>query len=156
MNLPPVLFRLAAAGFAALVLAGCEYEAPLTAQPTGKIDPRLVGDWRSIDGKDLMRVRAFDESRYAISYNSDVYAAWHSDFAPLPLISVLHLDPRNRKYSFLTWDLSAGDGRLRLQVINSKVVPKDLPDPAALQQALLARQSDAALYVHRQDYLRER
>ena len=35
-----------------LMLSGCDYDFPLTAKPTHKIDPRLVGDWSLEMNKD--------------------------------------------------------------------------------------------------------
>lgn len=137
-------------------LTGCEYDLPLTPQPTRDVDPRLVGDWRSTDGKDLMKVRRLDDTRYVVSYNNDLWSGWHSDVADVALVSLLHLDPANRKHSFLEWTLAADGRRLRLRVVSSKVVSKDLRDSAALREAVRRHHGHPEFYVHEENYTRER
>lgn len=64
-----------------LNFSGCEgdYAIPITSGPTRKIDQRLVGNWASKDGTDKLRVRRLDDSIYIVSYNGDLFRAFHSD-----------------------------------------------------------------------------
>jgi cytochrome c2 len=105
---------IAAACFFAL--CGCEYEVPLTAKPTRKIDEKLVGDWISTDGKEKMKVRRLDDSIYIVSYNGDLFGAFHSDVAKTSFVSVQDIDSADRKYAYLTWKLSDDGKRLGLRV----------------------------------------
>lgn len=149
-----VLATLGVAVLGVLTLSGCEYDVPLTAKPTRAIESKLIGDWRSPDGKDLMKIRQLDDTSYAVTYNGDLYRAHHTETGGQPWVSVLHLDPSNRKYSFLTWTLT-GDARgLRLRVVSSKVVSKELADSTALQRALEKNSSHPALFGFEQDYRR--
>jgi hypothetical protein len=140
----------------ALAFAGCEYEFPLTAQPTRATDEKLIGDWISVDGLDTMKVRRLDDTTYAIAYNGDLYTAQHTEFAGTAFVSALHLDPQNRKYSFLAWNLSDGDTRLRLRVVSSKIIPKETRDRAALQARLREHLANPALYGVTKSYTRVR
>ena len=61
------------------VISGCDYEVPITAGPTRKLDERLLGNWISKDGKEKMKVRRLDDSTYIGSYDGDLFRAFHSD-----------------------------------------------------------------------------
>ena len=63
----------------ALALAGCEFEAPITENPTRPTNDKLVGTWKAIEGSDVMKVRQLDAATYVVSYNGDLYSAHHSD-----------------------------------------------------------------------------
>src|SRR5262249_7470697 len=91
----------------------CEgvYDVPITSAPTQKIDGRLVGDWKEKDGKDVMKVRKYDDSVYIISYAGDLYRGFHSATAKLPFITVQDIDNPSRKYAYFVYRLS-DDGAL--------------------------------------------
>ena len=125
---------IAAACF--FTLAGCEYEVPLTAKPTRKVDERLLGDWTSKDGKEKMKVRRLDDFIYVVSYDEVLYRAFHSDFAKTAFVSVQDIDSPERKYAFLTWKLSDDGKRLGLRVVNSKVIPNENKDSETIQKLL--------------------
>jgi len=115
-------------------LSGCEYEVPLTAKPTRKVDEKLVGDWVSKDGKDKMKVRRLDDSIYIVSYNGDLFRAFHSDVARTSFVSVQDIDSPDRKYAYLTWKLSDDGKRLGLRVVNTKVIPNENKDSETIQK----------------------
>jgi hypothetical protein len=123
---------LAAACFFAL--CGCEYQVPLTSKPTRKVDEKLVGDWISKDGKDKMKVRRLDDSIYIVSYNGDLFRAFHSDVAKNSFVSVQDIDSPDRKYAYLTWKLSDDGKRLGLRVVNTKVIPNENKDSDNIQK----------------------
>lgn len=140
----------------ALALAGCEFEAPITEKPTRPTIDKLVGTWKAVGDTDVMKVRQLDASTYIVSYNGDLYSAHHSDLGGVPYVSVLHLDPQNRKYSFLTWRLSDADERLTLRVVSSKVIPKETPSSAALRALLEKEAKNPTLLGEELHYTRER
>ena len=150
----PHLLVGAAVAIGGFLLAGCEYDFPIAPKPTRAIDAKLMGDWVSVDGKDTMKVRQLDDTTYVVSYNHELYSAIHTDLESVPFVSVLHLDPTNRKYAFLTWALSDGDSRLRLRVVSSKVIAKDTRDSAALQAQLKRQAGNPDLFGFQQDYTR--
>ena len=121
----------------ALVIGGCTYDEPITAKPTRKIEPGLIGDWTSAsDQKEQMRVRQLDERTYVLSYEEELYRAYHSDAAGLPLVSVQSLQPDQRKYAYLTWKLAADGKTLTLRVVNDKVIPETLKSSSAVRKRL--------------------
>ena len=71
-----------------LSFLGCEYEVPITASPTRKVEEKLLGDWISKDGKDKMKVRRLDDFIYVILMNDGLVRAYHSEVAKTPFVSV--------------------------------------------------------------------
>jgi hypothetical protein len=135
-------------------LAGCTYDEPITPKPTRKIEPRLLGDWKAAEDKDFMRVRKLDDSTYVLTYNEDLYRAYHSDVAGLQLVSVQSLVD-DRKYAYLTWKLSADGKVLSLRVVASKVIPDELKTSKAVQKALKENASNPALFEEEFKYNRQ-
>ena len=119
-----------------LTLSGCDYEVPLTSKPTRKVDEKLLGDWVSKDGKEKMKVRRLDDSIYIVSYNGDLYRAFHSDVAKTAFVSVQDIDSTERKYAYLTWKLSDDGKRLGLRVVNNKVIPNENKDSESIQKLI--------------------
>lgn len=116
------------------MFTGCEYEVPLTSKPTRKVDERLIGNWTSESEKDKMKVRRLDDSIYIVSYNGDLFRAFHSDVARRAFVSVQDIESSERKYAYLAWKLSEDGRQLVLQVVSREVIPKDLKDSAAIQK----------------------
>lgn len=134
-----------------LLLPGCNYDVPLTAKPTQKIDARLLGDWQIVDKEsqktEYLNVRLFDDSTYVVVMDGDVYRAFHSDFAGTALLSVQDLNADARKYVYFVWRLSADNAHLTLLGVNNKIVPESTKDRAALQKLIKANLSNPALLV---------
>jgi hypothetical protein len=129
-----------------LALAGCNYDAALTAKPTRKVDERLLGDWLGgDDGKDIMTVRQFDDFNYVVAMDHDIYRASHSDFAGTAFITVQELE-KARKYLYLTADVSADGRKLTIRTVNTRVVTEETKGRAALQKLIQANLTNPALY----------
>jgi hypothetical protein len=150
------LFSTGCAAFLGLaLLAGCTYDEPITAKPTRKIEPRLLGEWKAAsEEKGVMKVCKLDDSNYVLTYDGELYRAFHSDFAGLPLVSVQELDG-NRKYAYLTWKLSDDGKVLTLRVTDTKVITEDLKTTAAVQKALKANASNPGLFDEENKYNRQ-
>lgn len=132
---------------AAFLLAGCNYEVPLTARATRNVDARLLGVWLGgDDGKDNMVVRSFDEGTYVVAMDHDLYRAYHSDFAGTAFVSVQDLNADNRKYVYFTWKLSPDNTQLTLVGVSNKVVPETVKDRGAIQKLIKANLANPALY----------
>ena len=133
-----------------LFLSGCDYDFPLTAKPTHKIDPRLVGDWAPVDKEDakdeIMHVRDFDGSNYAVSMDKDVYRAFHSDFANTTFLSVQDLNATNRKYLYFVWTLSADGNQLSLKGIDTKVIPETTKSASEVQRLIKQQLQNPKLF----------
>jgi hypothetical protein len=134
---------------AVLLLAGCDYDAPLTPAPTHPIDPRLLGDWEPVkpaDPKDPgMHVRQWDDATYAVAIDSDVYRVFHSDFAGMAFVSAQDLNSSARKYCYYTWSLSADGTQLTLRRVRNELVPEKTMPAAAIQQLIKANLANPKL-----------
>lgn len=101
------LALVAVAVVCCLSFSGCDgdYAVPITSRPTRKIDQRLLGNWVSKDGTDKLKVRSLDDSIYIVSYNGDLFRAFHSDVGKTSFVSLQDIESTGRKYSYLTYKL---------------------------------------------------
>jgi hypothetical protein len=144
---------------AALLLGGCNYDVPLTRNPTRKIDERLLGDWLGgDDGKDLMNVRELDAATYIIAFDSDIYRAIHSDFAGASFVSVesLQLGSEHGKYAYLSWTLSPDGNQLTLRMVSNRIIPETTKGRVALQQLIKANLNNPALFGEPLEFTRKK
>ena len=74
-----------------------------------------------------MDIRLYDDRHYVIAYNGEIYRAFHSDVAGMPLMSVQNLNDRERKYVVLEWKLSEDGKRLTIRVVSPESYPRALP-----------------------------
>ena len=148
--------RCILAFFFAAILAGCEYEVPLTAQPSHRIDARLIGDWSGDGGKEKMKVRRWDDTAYVVWYNGELFRAYHSEAAGIDFVSVQAVEPENRRWSYMLWKLSPDGRELSLRSVNSKVVPKTVTDPAALHELLKKNAANPDLFNEEARFAREK
>jgi hypothetical protein len=137
------------AAYCCFVFSGCVYDVPITAKPTHKIDERLLGDWTSKEGKDKktnkMKIVRVDDYNYVVSYNGDLYRAYHSDVAKTAFVSVQILDSAKPKYAYSAWKLS-DDGTLIGRAVSDKVIPDETKDSASVQKLLEKNLQNPALF----------
>jgi hypothetical protein len=150
-----------AISIAFLALLGCEYDVPITSEPTRKIEPTLLGDWTSThlnnnDCKERLKVRKYDESSYIISLDGNLHRAWHSDVADIPFITVQNLDSPQRKYSYFRWTLSDDGKGITLHRVNSKLIPEDTRDSATVVNILRANVGNSKLFEDETRFTRNR
>ena len=107
-----------------LAFTACQYEVPITSDPTRNVQERLLGDWTSDDGKEKLKLRRFDDSTYIVYYDGDLFRAYHSDVAETAFASVQDINSNDRKYAFVVWKLSDDGKRLSLRNVSDKVIPK--------------------------------
>ena len=129
-----------------LALAACHYEVPITSSPTRKVQEQLLGNWVSLDGRENMRVRRLEDRTYVVYYDGDLFRAYHSDLAELPMVSVQDLNSNDRKYAYVTWKLSDDGNRLTLRSVNDKVIPKELKDSGAAAALLTKNARNPELF----------
>jgi hypothetical protein len=126
-----------------VLFSGCNYELPLTAKPTRRIEERLIGDWiTSSSGEqkeEILHVRRWDDSTYAVAFDNDLYRASHSDLDGTSFLSVQDLNSSERKYLYMLFSLSADGQKLGLQTMSAKVVPEKIRSQGAIQK--LVRQN---------------
>jgi hypothetical protein len=129
-----------------LAFSACEYEVPITSNPTRKVEERLLGDWSSLDGKEKMKVRRLDDSIYIVYYDGDLFRAYHSDVAETAFVSVQDINSRDRKYAYVVWKLSDDGKRLSLRNVQSKVIPKEQKDSARVAELLKENSKNPELF----------
>ncbi|HKB56352.1 MAG TPA: hypothetical protein VKC51_02075 [Lacunisphaera sp.] len=155
-NLSPAW--LIAAG--CLLFTGCNYEVPLTAKPTHQIDARLLGDWVAMDPdakkEEIMSVRKFDDTTYAVALDNDIYRVFHSDFAGVAFVSAQDLNSDERKYCYYRWSLSADGRQLTLQGVSTKLVPEKTMPAAAIQKLIKDNLANPALFEKELRYTRKK
>src|SRR6267378_3375045 len=147
---------VAAAG--CLGLSGCDgdYSVPITSSPTRKIDQRLLGNWVSRTGTEKMKVRKFDDSNYMVSYDNDLYRAYHSDIGNTSFVSAQEIDSANRKYVYLTFKLPNDGEQLELRGVDDKVIPKETKSTATVQKLIKKNLQNSHLFGDEAHYVREK
>lgn len=139
-----------------LAFAACEYEVPITPSPTRKVEERLLGDWVSLDGKEQMKVRRFDDNIYIVYYDGDLFRAYHSDVAETPFVSAQDINSRERKYAYVVWKLSNDGKRLSLRSVQSTVIPKEQKDSARVAELLKENTKNPELFGEEIEFNKEK
>src|SRR6186997_1144384 len=119
-----------------LALGACQYDVPITSSPTRKVREQLLGNWRSSDGKEELKLRRLDDSIYIVYYDGDLFRAYHSDVAETPFATIQDLNSSDRKYAYVMWKLSDDGKNLRLRSVSDKIVPQESKDSAAVAMLL--------------------
>jgi hypothetical protein len=138
-----------------LAFTACEYEVPITPSPTRKVQEQLLGNWISLDGKENMRVRRWDDSTYIVYYDGDLFRAYHSDVADTPFVSVQDLNSNDRKYAYVIWKLSDDGKRLSLRSVN-KLIPKETKDSAMVAALLTKNVRNPELFGEEIEFRKEK
>ena len=143
-------------GLYSLAFTACQYDLPVTSAPTRRVQEQLLGNWKSSDGKEELKVRSLDDSVYILYYDGDLFSAYHSDVAQTPFVSVKDLNSGDRRYAYITWKLS-GDGKnLKLRNVNDKVVPKETKDSAAVVALLRKNARNPELFGEEIEFRKEK
>lgn len=139
-------------------LSGCEgdYVVPITSTPTRKIEQRLLGNWVSKAGTERMKVRKFDDSNYIVSYDGDLYRAYHSDLNKTSFVSAQEIDSAGRKFVYLAYKLSDDGHELQLRAVDDKVIPKETRDSVSVQKLLKKNLQNSQLFGDEGRYVREK
>jgi hypothetical protein len=145
-----------AIGLFSLALGSCNYDVPITSAPTRNVEQRLLGDWISLDGKENMSVRRFDDKTYVVYYDGDFFRVYHSDIAKTAFATVQDLNSSDRKYAYVIWKLSDDGKSLRLRNVNEKVVPKQTKDSAAVVALLTKNASNPDLFGEEIEFRKEK
>ena len=135
LRLPPFRNLLVALFFAACCTS-CEWEVPLTSQPTRSVDEQLLGDWEPKEADERISVGRWGQKEYVVFYMGDFYRAFHSDFEKQPLISVQEIKTPRRNFSVIHYQLSADGKTLTLKAVKPDLVSDRVKTSASLQKAL--------------------
>jgi hypothetical protein len=141
-----------------LSFSACEgdYAVPITSRPSRKVDQRLLGNWVSKDGTDKIKVRRFDDSIYIVSYNGDLFRAFHSDIGKMTFISLQDIESTGRKYLYLSYKLSDDGERVDVRAVDTKLIPKELKDSAAVQKLLAKNSGNPGLFGDEGHFTKEK
>ena len=139
-----------------LWFAGCQYDVPITSSPTRKVQPALVANWRSLDGKEELKVRRLDDSTYVLYYDGDLFRAYHSDLGNIPFVSVQDLNANDRKYAYIVWKLSDDGNKLSLRNVNDKVIPKETKSSATIVALLMKNAANPELFGEEIEFRKEK
>ena len=116
----------------------------------------MLGNWRSTDGKEELKLRRFDDGTYIVYYDGDLFRAYHSDIAETPFVSVQDLNSNDRKYAYIIWKLSDDGRNLKLRSVNDKVVPKETKDSATLVELLTKNARNSELFGEEIEFRKEK
>jgi hypothetical protein len=102
-----------------------------------------------------MRVRRLDDSTYVVYYDGDLFRAYHSDVAEMPLVTVQDLNSNDRKYAYVVWKLSSDGKALTLRSVN-KLIPKETKDAAAVAALLTKNARNPELFGEEIEFRKEK
>ena len=145
-----------AIGLCCLAFAACQYEVPITSAPTRKVQEQLLGNWRSSDGKEELKLRRLDDGVYIVYYDGDLFRAYHSDVADTPFATVQDLKSTDRKYAYMVWKLSDDGKHLRLRNVSDKVISKETKDSAAVVALLIKNAGNSELFGEEIEFRKEK
>jgi hypothetical protein len=143
-------------GLCVLAFDACQFEVPVTSNPTRKVQEQLLGNWISLDGKEDMRVRRLDDSTYVVYFDGDLFRAYHSDVGEIPLVSVQDINSKDRKYAYVVWTLSDDGKRLNLRSVQSKVIPTEQRDSATVAELLKENAKNPELFGEEIEFNKEK
>jgi hypothetical protein len=136
-----------------LMLGACDYDVPITAEPTRHVDSRLSGRWKPValdHEKDTLIIRDIDDDHYVIAYDGEAYLAYHSDVAGLPLVSVRSAG----RYLYFAWWLSDDGKRLTLRQVSTEVIAPREAEKGAVTKLIEMNRNDARLLKDPCEYIR--
>jgi hypothetical protein len=139
-----------------LPLGACQYDVPITSSPTRKVQEQLLGDWRSSDGKEELKLRRLDDGVYIVYYDGDLFRAYHSDVAETPFATVQDLNSNDRKYAYVVWKLSDDGKHLSLRNVSDKVIPKEIKDSDTVTALLTKNASNTELFGEEIEFRKEK
>lgn len=93
-----------------------------------------------------MNVRKLDAFTYIVSYDGDLYRAFHSDFEGKAFLSVQDLNPAPGRYLYLVYRLSDDGSQVVLTPLNPDLLPSSATDQASIQDAIRKNLSNPKLF----------
>jgi hypothetical protein len=120
------------------------------------VQEQLLGNWRSSDGKEELKLRRLEDSVYIVYYDGDLFRAYHSDIADTPFATVQDLNSNVRKYAYMVWKLSDDGKHLRLRSVSDKVIPKETKDSATVVALLTKNARNPELFGEEIEFNKEK
>ena len=116
----------------------------------------MLGNWRSTDGKEELKLRRLDDSTYIVYYDGDLFRAYHSDVAETPFATVQDLNSSDRKYAYVIWKSSDDGKNLRLRSVSDKIVPKETKDSVNVVALLTKNARNPELFGEEIEFRKEK
>jgi hypothetical protein len=145
-----------AIGLCSLAFAACQYEVAITSAPTRKVQEQLLGNWRSSDGKEELKLRRLDDNIYLVYYDGDLFRAYHSDVAETPFATLHDLNSNDRKYAYVVWKLSDDGKHLSLRNVSDKVISKETKNSGTVVALLTKNASNPELFGEEIEFRKEK
>ncbi len=101
-------------------------------------------------------MRRLDNENYVVSYDGDLFRAYHSDVDETPFVSVQDLNSSDRKYAFIIWKLSDAGERLKLRSVTDKIIAKETKDSAAIVALLTKNAGNPELFGEEIEFRKEK
>ena len=101
-------------------------------------------------------MRRLDDSIYIVSYNGDLFRAFHSDVGKTSFVSLQDLESADRKYAYIAYKISDDGKKLDVRVVDTKVIPKELKDSANVQKLLKKNFENPALFGDEGEFTKEK
>jgi len=144
---------------ACALLAGCEYTVPLVSEPAIPINRQAIGLWQSQkesgQGEELL-VLPLGANEYLVAYPAGAKDAmfaraclWQGAGMTLAQLNWIgtaraKLPENNRTYQYASFKIE-GD-TLRIRMMNSDVVKKEISSPGALEKAIKDSRENPELF----------
>ena len=147
-----------------IVVAGCVYESPLTAEHGLAVDPAVLGLWEPVpdegdepDQDARMMILKYSDTEYLVHYPTGKDGLYFRAYSvkigsvscvQLQLIGTGGGPPKDdAKELFHVVQYRCENGRLEIKTLNSDVVDKGLKESSALQKALLTHKDNKDLFT---------
>ena len=123
-----------------IIFAGCEFDSPMTAAPTGKIDNALLGNWTH--DKKPVKISRRDDFHYTVDYDGKVFSSYQSDIGTTHFLTLLD----GKKYIFLEYELSDGGNKLTLKIVSDNLLDKNASS-STIRKVISNSLENAKLYT---------
>jgi hypothetical protein len=154
--------KMIPAVLALLLLIGCLYDSPLTAEHRIPLDPTVLGLWEAVDAdgqdsapKDRIMILKFSDTEYMIHYIATADARYYRGYpieiggvacVQLQVIGTPEGMPDKGTMPFIPVSYGLIDGQLEVRLPNTDLIDTDLKGSDALRQAFLAHKDDPQLF----------
>lgn len=147
------------------LLAGCQYESPLTKEHHIAVDPAVLGVWKVVQNKEgqppqqeeRMIILKYSDTEYLIHYppggNDEIYYRGYPikigglSCVQLQVIGTDDGPPKeDEKNLFFVASYGLKDGRLAIRTLNTEVVDDSLKTTDELRKAFLANRDNRELF----------
>jgi len=118
-----------------LLLAGCNFQAPLTDNPTRGVDPALLGSWFSLEDGSPLDIYRLSKDEYMVIDGGNPYVCTHSDLAGTSFVSCKQIQNDKEsygKYAYIAYKLE--NGILTVFTLSDSLPIKDSLSSAQIRQ----------------------